>query len=1646
MYSTPSKYNKFDDGKAIPMVNYDPSIGKFIINEEAVNIISKQAAPIGIISVAGMYRTGKSYLLNRMLLNRNKAFSVGPSINPCTKGLWMWNKPVPAHTPDGQPINVFIIDTEGIGSCEVDQNHDNKIMTLAILLSSYFIFNSLGTIDENAIQNLSFIVNITKNIQTKNDTADFSMYLPSFMWVIRDFVLQLKNANGEPITSKEYLEKSLELQNGTSEFIKSKNQIRTMVKEYFKDRNCVTLVRPLTEEGNLQNLDSMEPSKLRREFLDQVSALRKIVLNSIRPKKMNGNILTGDMFIELVKNYVSKINEGAVPVIQSAWSLMCSNENAKTVEKAKENFSKKMKEIESKLPLSSNELNLLYKQYKESAINYVKENSIGEVDQKAMEKLKEELKDIKAKIINKNMEISKKTTEDFLKKNYQDIENKIKDNSYQNLDEYKEDLDKFIKYFNEKCPLGPNSLLLLYEFLNEKLLDHSKIITNQNISDIENLINEGKSKLEDLNKKIEEVQTDKEKLSSDLEDKKNKLNKLIEETNSLKEHNQSESENLSKLIEEKTGQIQKLKEKLSQIESEGKTNYKDLKEKLDKAEKQKSKIEMENTKISSNFEREKVLMEQKIIFLEKNLKQLQEQRERQQSRYNGRTTLNLRASGRTEEQKAKIENCEAKVKELSKEVTTLEDNIIDIETKILQKQKKIDNEQQKLNSLKEEYESNLKALADEKKQINEEIFDLKNPTSNPEEDEETIAFNNEIEELKIKKEQMDEEYNLNEADLKSQLNKLNNELAVLKLSSEISEKKITEFKNQIQTDKVDFDKYVKVLTENNDKLLKQYEACIKETADLKQEQEKEINSINESNAAKIKELTDEKENLAKELAAAVEEKNEKINELKEKLRQTEEEILPNIKSKIAELEINIEESKEDISITKKNNKEAMDEINLDHDTRIQDLLAKTREEIEDANNKNESSINEIRKNCELEKEETEAQIQDMIAASQEELQKIEEENEAKLNEIEREKNEKIDELQMNLDDLEKMHENYVNDTEREMALKIQKIESLKNFLAEAQNSLKRIQEQNLISIKNQMERFEAEKNDLLERIKKLKEENEACNEELNSLKVSNEEKEKIFEEQNEKLNELKQSIQSEKERIEEEVKNLNKELQEKINNYNEITSHFLKEISLKDQSINFSNDKLNDLKLTLDEFKASCQMKIDAAKEEITNEFSLKITKAENDLNEINELLSQIRSQMKDLEAKFKEEKEKLTKEKEMLIEKLAELTEKKKLLTESLEKERENTQKIIVNLTNEFKLKNDMLQKENEALQSKLKKIEADYTELNAVYEKDSNLFLNKFANLEEQKKMAETELKNLKAQYDANMDELQKKILEGRERLKAIYTKSIEQREAAYNAQIANAENTFNTKYNEVNMQNKNLMIENKTLRDKIEKYENSSNDLHDIEIKLKAQLDLEKKVKTQYETINNNQDKKIEELNSRLENQRSTYLSKIEELENKLQEYEGKKNDANIENVKQKVANERNKENNVNLIQNLKEKIMELEKIKKKLLDEKKENQREKEQIKKSSRNSSLSHGSGSSGYTPRYKMNPSYAALNTVGNKENIKSMNLVNIVSEPNEKRSYGSMITEPAEKESIKYTKKLPIDKSTRLNKKYETENSYQGE
>lgn len=78
------------------------------VSPEAIELFNQPDlvdADVGIIAVAGKYRTGKSFLLNRILLNKtgyDAGFGVGPTINPCTKGLWIWSKPITLERVDGE--------------------------------------------------------------------------------------------------------------------------------------------------------------------------------------------------------------------------------------------------------------------------------------------------------------------------------------------------------------------------------------------------------------------------------------------------------------------------------------------------------------------------------------------------------------------------------------------------------------------------------------------------------------------------------------------------------------------------------------------------------------------------------------------------------------------------------------------------------------------------------------------------------------------------------------------------------------------------------------------------------------------------------------------------------------------------------------------------------------------------------------------------------------------------------------------------------------------------------------------------------------------------------------------------------------------------------------------------------------------------------------------------------------------------------------------------------------------------------------------------------------------------------------------------------------------------------------------------------
>jgi hypothetical protein len=242
----------------------------------------------------------------------------------------------------------------------------------------------MGTIDENALENLSLIVNLSKQLQlkskgsTEEDEKDVPKYFPRFLWIVRDFTLRLLDHQGNSITSKEYFENSLKLQKGTSDNAEKKNRIRRMIKHFFQDRDCFTMVRPTEEEHDLQRLQEMDTDSIRPEFVAQMNELRRKIYLKVKPKEINKQLVTGEMLLELCHAYTEAINKGNVPCIESAWTYVCQNECQRAMELAVKEYESQLDMfIKDKVP-PFEQLKKQHKLLKVNAIKAFKAKSLGE--------------------------------------------------------------------------------------------------------------------------------------------------------------------------------------------------------------------------------------------------------------------------------------------------------------------------------------------------------------------------------------------------------------------------------------------------------------------------------------------------------------------------------------------------------------------------------------------------------------------------------------------------------------------------------------------------------------------------------------------------------------------------------------------------------------------------------------------------------------------------------------------------------------------------------------------------------------------------------------------------------------------------------------------------------------------------------------------------------------------------------------------------------------------------------------------------------------------------------------------------------------------------------------------------------------------
>lgn len=77
-------------------------------------------------------------------------------------------------------------------------------------------------------------------------------------------------------------------------------RVRRSLLTYFKDRECLPLVRPAREESDIQRLDTLPDHSLRREFMEGVSLLREKIMRKAGPKMYDGDSLYGSSIASMV--------------------------------------------------------------------------------------------------------------------------------------------------------------------------------------------------------------------------------------------------------------------------------------------------------------------------------------------------------------------------------------------------------------------------------------------------------------------------------------------------------------------------------------------------------------------------------------------------------------------------------------------------------------------------------------------------------------------------------------------------------------------------------------------------------------------------------------------------------------------------------------------------------------------------------------------------------------------------------------------------------------------------------------------------------------------------------------------------------------------------------------------------------------------------------------------------------------------------------------------------------------------------------------------------------------------------------------------------------------------------------------------------
>ncbi|KAA0721327.1 Guanylate-binding protein 3 [Triplophysa tibetana] len=457
------------------------SDGKLCVRESALQILQKIEQPVVVVSVVGLYRTGKSYLMNS-LAGKQTGFALGNTIQSKTKGIWMWCVPHPTK----KETTLVLLDTEGLGDVE-------KICVLPKPRVRY-------------VAELTELIKVRSSDEDADDSSEFVKFFPNFIWAVRDFTLERK-IDGKDASENEYLEFALKLKDGLSKKVWEYNLPRQCIQKFFPSRKCFTFPFPTAPE-NVSRLESLDRACLSPEFLEVTNRFCKLVFQESQVKKLkDGYTVIGRVFGNLAKTYVDTISSGAVPCLENTVIAMAMIENEAAVKDGLKVYQSGMDKLKNSFPLELKDVSPEHQRLSSMATQTFMKRSFRDTDGKYLKSLEENITDLFHGYLSQNEQASKRTCEDLLLSFSAPMTAKLQQGFYiqpGGYDLFCKDLEDTVEKFKSQVKKEVKAEEVLNVFREQKSVDSKAILqADKQLTHKQKEIKEEQMKAALLNQKIQ---------------------------------------------------------------------------------------------------------------------------------------------------------------------------------------------------------------------------------------------------------------------------------------------------------------------------------------------------------------------------------------------------------------------------------------------------------------------------------------------------------------------------------------------------------------------------------------------------------------------------------------------------------------------------------------------------------------------------------------------------------------------------------------------------------------------------------------------------------------------------------------------------------------------------------------------------------------------------------------------------------------------------------------------------------------------------------------------------------------------------------------------------------------------------------------